>query len=80
MKQAQVRSKGFDALETLQMKNRIKELEYDNAELVKSNNELRERCKKLASKPPKYWFKGYRPTRKRYNCKTVMEYLYSLLV
>ena len=47
-----VRSKGFDALETLQMKNRIKELEYDNAELVKSNNELRERCKKLASKPP----------------------------
>ena len=32
------------------MKNRINELEYDNAELQKSNEELRERCKKLASK------------------------------
>ena len=67
MKQA-VRSKGFDALETLQMKNRIKELEYDNAELVKSNNELRERCKKLASKPPE-GPKGYRPTRKKYTAR-----------
>ena len=37
----QVRNQGFDALETMQMKNRIKQLEYDNAELVKSNNELR---------------------------------------
>ena len=63
-----VRNKAFDALETLQMKNRIKELEYDNAELVKSNNELRERCKKLASKPPE-WPKGYRPTRKKYTAR-----------
>ena len=63
-----VKNKGFDALETLQMKNRIKTLEYDNAELVKSNEELRERCKKLASKPPE-WPKGYKPTRKRYNAK-----------
>ena len=61
MKQV-ARSKGFDALETLQMKNRIKELEYDNAELVKSNNELRERCKKLASRQPT-WPKGYSPRR-----------------
>ena len=67
MKQA-VRSKGFDALETLQMKNRIKELEYDNAELVKSNEELRDRCKRLASKPPE-WPKGYRPTRKKYTAR-----------
>ena len=67
MKQA-VRSKGFDALETLQMKNRIKELEYDNAELVKSNEELRDRCKKLATKPPE-WPKGYRPTRKKYTAR-----------
>ena len=63
-----VKNKGFDALETLQMKNRIKTLEYDNAELVKSNNELRERCKKLASKPPE-WPKGYRPTRKKYTAR-----------
>ena len=59
-----VKNKGFDALETLQMKNRIKTLEYDNAELVKSNEELRERCKKLASKPPE-WPKGYSQQRKR---------------
>ena len=63
-----VKNKGFDALETLQMKNRIKTLEYDNAELVKSNEELRERCKKLASKPPE-WPKGYRPTRKKYTAR-----------
>ena len=63
-----VRNKAFDALETMQLKNRVKQLEYDNAELVKSNEELRERCKRLASKPPE-WPKGYRPTRKRYNAK-----------
>ena len=57
-----VKNKGFDALETLQMKNRIKTLEYDNAELVKSNEELRERCKKLASRQPT-WPKGYSPRR-----------------
>ena len=58
-----VRNKAFDVLETMQLKNRVKQLEYDNAELVKSNEELRERCKKLATKPPE-WPKGYRPTRK----------------
>ena len=63
-----VRNKAFDVLETMQLKNRVKELEFDNAELVKSNDELKERCKKLASKPPE-WPKGYRPTRKRYNAK-----------
>ena len=61
-----VRNKGFDALETLQMKNRIKELEHDCADLQKSNEELRERCKKLASKPPE-WPKGYRPQRKKFH-------------
>ena len=63
-----VKNKAFDVLETMQLKNRVKQLEYDNAELVKSNEELRERCKKLASKQPE-WPKGYRPTRKRYNAK-----------
>tara|TARA_B100000963_G_scaffold324302_1_gene309720 strand:- start:1524 stop:1730 length:207 start_codon:yes stop_codon:yes gene_type:complete len=63
-----VRNKAFEALEGMQLKNRVKQLEYDNAELVKSNEELRERCKKLASKQPE-WPKGYRPTRKRYNAK-----------
>jgi predicted RNase H-like nuclease (RuvC/YqgF family) len=53
----------WDALESLTFKNRIKELEYDCAELTKQNEELRERCKQLASRMPE-WPKGYRPTRK----------------
>ena len=56
----------FQALEDMQLKNRVKELEADNAELVKSNEELRERCKKLATRVPE-WPKGYRPTRKKWN-------------
>ena len=53
----------FDALGSMQLENRIKELEYDCAELTKENGELRERCKQLASRMPE-WPKGYRPTRK----------------
>ena len=53
----------FQALEDMQLKNRVKQLETDNAELVKSNEELRERCKKLASRVPE-WPKGFRPRRK----------------
>ena len=52
----------FDALEGIQL-NRIKKLEYDCAELTKQNEELRERCKLLASRQPE-WPKGYRPVRK----------------
>jgi len=55
----------FQALEDMQLKNRVKELEADNAELVKSNEELRERCKKLATRVPE-WPKGYRPTRRAF--------------
>ena len=58
-----VRNKAFDALETMQLKNRVRELEFDNAELVKKNEELSERCKKLASRQPS-WPKGYRQIRK----------------
>ena len=61
-----VRNKAFEALEGIHTKNRIKQLEYDNAELVKANEELLERCKKLASKPPE-WPRGYRPQRKRFH-------------
>ena len=60
-----VRNKAFEALEGMQLKNRVKQLEYDNAELVKSNEELRERCKKLATRIPE-WPKGYRPTRRAF--------------
>ena len=58
----------FQALEDMQLKNRVKELEADNAELVKSNEELRERCKKLATRVPE-WPKGYRPTRRAFTEK-----------
>ena len=61
-----VRNKAFEALEGIHTKNRIKQLEYDNAELVKANEELSERCKKLASRQPE-WPKGYRPTRKKWH-------------
>ena len=63
-----VKNKAFDVLETMQLKNRVRQLEYDNAELVKSNEELRDRFKRLASKPPE-WPKGYRPTRKKYTAR-----------
>tara|TARA_Y100001937_G_C6970410_1_gene263010 strand:+ start:106 stop:312 length:207 start_codon:yes stop_codon:yes gene_type:complete len=60
------RQNAFDALETLQLQNRVKKLEYDCAELTKENEQLRERCKTLASRTPE-WPRGYRPSRKRHN-------------
>ena len=67
----------FDVLENIQVKNRVKELEYDCAELQKENQQLKERCKELASRTPE-WPKGYRPVRKgdkgnqkRYNDRKV---------
>ncbi len=53
----------FEALEGLYQENRMKVLEFENAELQKQNAELVERCKTLASRVPA-WPKGYRPTRK----------------
>ena len=44
---------------------RVKELEFNCAELAKENSEMSERVKKLASRQPS-WPKGYRPQR-RYN-------------
>jgi hypothetical protein len=43
----------FQVLEDLQLKNRVKELEADNAELVVQNEELRERCKKTCNSYPR---------------------------
>jgi|TARA_A100000164_G_scaffold237682_1_gene211136 hypothetical protein len=53
----------FEALEGLYQENRMKVLEFENAELQRKNAELMERCKTLASRVPA-WPKGYRPTRK----------------
>ena len=68
-----VRNKAFDVLEGMQLKNRVKQLEHDNAELVKANEELRERCKLLASRQPE-WPKGYRPTRRPFDSKKRYEH------
>ena len=62
----------FQVLEDLHIKNRVKELEADNAELVVKNEELSERCKKLASRVPE-WPKGYRPTRRAFTEKKKYE-------
>ena len=44
------------------LKKRVKDLEYDCAELTKENVEFREKIKKLASRQPE-WPKNYRPRR-----------------
>ena len=57
-----VREEGFFEAKSFELTVRNAILEYDNAELVKSNKELRERVEKLASKQPQ-WPKGFRPNR-----------------
>ena len=59
-----VREEGFFASKVIGLQDQIKALEFENAELVKSNEELRERVKKLGSRQPS-WPKGYRPNRRR---------------
>ena len=58
-----VREEGFFASKVVDLQDQIKALEFENAELVKFNEELRERVKKLASRQPS-WPKGYRPRRR----------------
>ena len=59
-----VREEGFFESKVVTLENQIKALQFENAELVKFNEELRERVKKLASRQPS-WPKGYRPNRRR---------------
>jgi len=59
-----VRQEGFFASKVEELENQVKALGFDNAELVKANEELRERVKKLASRQPS-WPKGYRPQNRR---------------
>ncbi len=62
----------LEATEIQTLTARVKELEYDCAELVKANEELSERCKKLASRQSS-WPKGYRPQR-RFNLNKKMNW------
>jgi len=57
-----IREEGFFEAKTFELTGRIAVLEYDNAELVKSNEGLKERVEKLASRQPQ-WPKGFRPNR-----------------
>ena len=54
----------FHQTEVKELTTLVKSLQYDCAELTKENDELRERVKKLASRPPT-WPKGYRPQNRR---------------
>ena len=58
------RNEAFLENEVQVLTTRAKVLEYDCAELQKSNSELQERVKTLASRQPA-WPKGYRPQRRQ---------------
>ena len=64
MKAEKVREEAFHQTEVKELTSEVKSLQYDCAELTKENDELRERVKKLASRPPT-WPKGYRPQNRR---------------
>ena len=57
-----VREEGFFESKVVTLQNQIKALQYDNAELVRTADELAERVNKLASRQPA-WPKGYSPRR-----------------
>ena len=58
------RDEAFLENEVQVLSSRVKELEWDCAELSKHNSELSDRVKKLASRQPA-WPKGYRPQRRQ---------------
>jgi seryl-tRNA synthetase len=63
---AEIAIKTLDIVESENKKliARVKELEYDCAELSKKNSEMSERIKKLAMRQPS-WPKGFRPQGRR---------------
>ena len=56
-----IREEGFFESKVSNLNDRIKALEFDNAELSKSNEELRERVTKIATRFPNQ--RGYQPIR-----------------
>mgnify|MGYP001379300312 CR=1 FL=1 len=57
------RNEAFLENEVSTLNARVKELEFDCADLQKLNSDLMERVKKLANRTPT-WPKGYRPQRR----------------
>ena len=57
-----VREEGFFESKVVTLENQIKALQFENAELVRTADELAERVKKLASRQPA-WPKGNIPRR-----------------
>ena len=62
--EGQGRNEAFLENEVKILTARVKELEYDCANLTQTNSELSERVKKLATRQPA-WPKGYRPQRRQ---------------
>ena len=56
-----IREEGFFASQVEGLRNLVHDLEWENAELVRANEELAERVKKLATQRPS----GFRPRRNR---------------
>ena len=56
-----IREEGFFASKVKELENQVKVLGFDNAELVKANEELKERVKTLATQRPS----GFRTRRNR---------------
>jgi len=63
---AEIAIKALDIVEAenKELMKRVKKLEFDCAELSKTNSELSERVKKLAMRTPS-WPKGFRPQGRR---------------
>ena len=57
------RSENFFEHKSQRLESRVKDLEFNCAELQRQNEEMREKIKKLSSRTPE-WPRGYRPTRR----------------
>ena len=57
------RSENFFEHKSQRLESRVKDLEFNCAELQRENEEMREKVKKLSSRTPE-WPRGYRPTRR----------------
>ncbi len=64
-----IREEGFFEAKVAKLQEQVTLLESNCAELVKTNEEISERCKELATRTPQ-WPKGYRPRRYKNNNQT----------